>query len=193
MVPAAATLAFRVLCQRAYGAAGTTHHAQHNLAEQVVSTHSHTQRHPCARRGTGHRPGVRPRRCARPTPRPACWHPGIELRRRHRVTRVAVTSVGTAGLGTRPDDRRHVQRPRGEVRQGRSPSVARVAEYGPMGFQGAGCAGAGMVGLRCFLACPSGPAPLAARGLSVVLAPAGRRAAAVTVHNGSEHVGRMAS
>jgi hypothetical protein len=43
MVPAAAALAFRVLCQRACGAAGTSHHAQRNLSEQVVGTHSHTQ------------------------------------------------------------------------------------------------------------------------------------------------------
>lgn len=43
MVPAAAALAFRVLCQPACGAAGTSHHAQRNLSEQVVGTHSHTQ------------------------------------------------------------------------------------------------------------------------------------------------------
>ena len=43
MAPAAATLAFRVLCQRACGAAGTSHHAQRNQSEQVVGTRSHTQ------------------------------------------------------------------------------------------------------------------------------------------------------
>ena len=42
---------------------------------------------------------------------------------------VCKTSVGQHTT----NDRRHVQRPRGEVRQGRSPSVARVAEYGSMG------------------------------------------------------------
>ena len=156
MVPTAATLAFRVLCQRAYGAAGTSHHAQHNLSEQVVSTHSHTQHHPRTRRGTGQRPGVRPRHCARPTPRPACWHPSIELRRRRRATRVTVASVGTTGLGARPDDRRHVQRPRGEVRQGRSPSVARVAEYGPMGVQARRRRRRGRGRVGTHLACPPG-------------------------------------
>jgi hypothetical protein len=38
---------------------------------------------------------------------------------------------------------------------------------------GAGCSGVGVAELRCFLACPTGPVPLAARGLEAVLARAG--------------------
>jgi hypothetical protein len=40
----------------------------------------------------------------------------------------------------------------------------------PLWDQDAGYAGADMAGLRCFLTCPAGPAPLAARGLAAVLA-----------------------
>jgi hypothetical protein len=43
----------------------------------------------------------------------------------------------------------------------------------PLIDQGAGYAGAGVTSLRCVLACPSGPLPLAARGLAAVLARAG--------------------
>jgi len=56
-----------------------------------------------------------------------------------------------------------------------------AAEYASMGSRAPAAPARAWAGLRCFLTCPAGPAPLAARGLAAVLAragPAGAPAAA---------------